>query len=234
MSAHLGTRLPALLRGAAMEHSPARPKTTHSRLLPAQLRPLVTCYGLLERKSGCLRLSKDVPDVVSGGKAQLFRTGETFSQFLQRCRVRARTSKLRNTYARPYTQQEQAAAVVPGIPDARIWADDPAVSSARRSVVVRVSAKQPVVLALSGGGADGAFGASLLAGWSARGTRPQFTIVTGASAGALIAPFAFLDRHTTKHSRACLRRARWRTCSNRRDRRDCSARVFSRQNRCAT
>jgi Patatin-like phospholipase len=92
----------------------------------------------------------------------------------------------------PYTQQEQAAAVVPGIPDARIWADDPAVSSARRSVVVRVSAKQPVVLALSGGGADGAFGAGLLAGWSARGTRPQFTIVTGASAGALIAPFAFL------------------------------------------
>jgi predicted acylesterase/phospholipase RssA len=62
----------------------------------------------------------------------------------------------------------------------------------RRSVVSRVSAKQPVVLALSGGGADGAFGAGLLAGWSARGTRPQFTIVTGASAGALIAPFAFL------------------------------------------
>ena len=53
-------------------------------------------------------------------------------------------------------------------------------------------AKQPVVLALSGGGADGAFGAGLLAGWSARGTRPQFTLVTGASAGALIAPFAFL------------------------------------------
>ena len=52
--------------------------------------------------------------------------------------------------------------------------------------------KQPTALALSGGGADGAFGAGLLAGWSARGTRPQFTIVTGASAGALIAPFAFL------------------------------------------
>ena len=92
----------------------------------------------------------------------------------------------------PYTHQEQAVAVVPGIPDARIWTDDPAVSSVRRSVVSRVSAKQPVVLALSGGGADGAFGAGLLAGWSARGTRPQFTIVTGASAGALIAPFAFL------------------------------------------
>src|SRR5215470_3143890 len=92
----------------------------------------------------------------------------------------------------PYTQQEQAAAVIPGIPGARIWADDPAVVTERRSVVSRVSAKQPIVLALSGGGADGAFGAGLLAGWSARGTRPQFTLVTGASAGALIAPFAFL------------------------------------------
>src|ERR1019366_6164924 len=52
--------------------------------------------------------------------------------------------------------------------------------------------KQPTVLALSGGGAYAAFGAGLLNGWSARGTRPQFTIVTGASSGALIAPFAFL------------------------------------------
>src|SRR5262249_28629647 len=92
----------------------------------------------------------------------------------------------------PYTQQEQAAAVIPGIPGARIWADDPAIATVRGSVVSRVPAKQPVVLALSGGGADGAFGAGLLAGWSVRGTRPQFTLVTGASAGALIAPFAFL------------------------------------------
>src|SRR6516225_3139742 len=92
----------------------------------------------------------------------------------------------------PYTQQEQTAAVIPGIPGARIWADDPAIATVRRSVMSRVPAKQPVVLALSGGGADGAFGAGLLAGWSARGTRPQFTLVTGASAGALIAPFAFL------------------------------------------
>ena len=92
----------------------------------------------------------------------------------------------------PYTQQEQTAAVIPGIPGARIWADDPAIATVRRSVMSRVPAKQPVVLALSGGGADGAFGAGLLVGWSARGTRPQFTLVTGASAGALIAPFAFL------------------------------------------
>jgi hypothetical protein len=93
----------------------------------------------------------------------------------------------------PYTQQEQAEAVIPGIPGARLWADDPAIATGRRSVVSRgVSRVQPTILALSGGGADGAFGAGLLTGWSARGTRPQFTFVTGASAGALIAPFAFL------------------------------------------
>jgi predicted acylesterase/phospholipase RssA len=93
----------------------------------------------------------------------------------------------------PYTQQEQSTAVIPGIPNARLWADDPAtIGTAQRAVESRVALKQPTVLALSGGGANGAFGAGLLSGWSARGTRPQFTFVTGASAGALIAPFAFL------------------------------------------
>ncbi len=48
------------------------------------------------------------------------------------------------------------------------------------------------VLALSGGGAGAAFGAGALVGWTGRGTRPDFEIVTGVSSGALIAPFAFL------------------------------------------
>ena len=48
------------------------------------------------------------------------------------------------------------------------------------------------VLALSGGGATGAFGAGFLNGWSASGSRPPFKLVTGISTGALIAPFAFL------------------------------------------
>lgn len=48
------------------------------------------------------------------------------------------------------------------------------------------------VLALSGGGAGGAFAAGALIGMSRRGDRPQFHVVTGVSAGALIAPFAFL------------------------------------------
>ncbi|MCV3274228.1 patatin-like phospholipase family protein [Roseobacter sinensis] len=50
----------------------------------------------------------------------------------------------------------------------------------------------PNVLALSGGGEDGAFGAGALNGWSAAGGRPDFDLVTGISTGALIAPFAFL------------------------------------------
>lgn len=49
-----------------------------------------------------------------------------------------------------------------------------------------------VLLALSGGGPDGAFGAGLLNGWTDRGDRPQFSIVTGISTGAIVALFAFL------------------------------------------
>jgi len=48
------------------------------------------------------------------------------------------------------------------------------------------------VLALSGGGAGGAFGAGALVGLSRAGRRPEFDLVTGVSTGALIAPFAFL------------------------------------------
>ena len=48
------------------------------------------------------------------------------------------------------------------------------------------------LLAVSGGGENGAFGAGLLCGWSEHGDRPTFELVTGVSTGALTAPFAFL------------------------------------------
>jgi hypothetical protein len=51
---------------------------------------------------------------------------------------------------------------------------------------------QAVFLAISGGGDNGAFAASLLNAWTEAGTRPEFKLVTGISTGALIAPFAFL------------------------------------------
>jgi len=47
-------------------------------------------------------------------------------------------------------------------------------------------------LAISGGAANGAYGAGLLKGWSQTGSRPVFKVVTGISTGAIIAPFAFL------------------------------------------
>ena len=48
------------------------------------------------------------------------------------------------------------------------------------------------LLGISGGGENGAFGAGLLNGWTERGGRPTFFLVTGISTGALSAPFAFL------------------------------------------
>lgn len=46
-------------------------------------------------------------------------------------------------------------------------------------------------LAISGGGADGAFGAGMICAWTDLGTRPEFKAVTGISTGALTAPFVF-------------------------------------------
>jgi len=48
------------------------------------------------------------------------------------------------------------------------------------------------ILCLSGGGSFGAYTAGFLIGWSQRGDRPCFDVVTGISTGALIAPFVFL------------------------------------------
>lgn len=50
------------------------------------------------------------------------------------------------------------------------------------------------ILAISGGGANGAYGAGLLKGWSEEGSRPVFKVVTGVSTGAIIAPLAFLGK----------------------------------------
>jgi Patatin-like phospholipase len=63
-------------------------------------------------------------------------------------------------------------------------------------VAGRLQARNPGepinILALSGGGAGAAFGAGALVGLTLSGGRPQFAVVTGVSAGALIAPYAFL------------------------------------------
>ncbi len=105
-----------------------------------------------------------------------------------------------------------AAAQVPGLADVRYLVGDPrdmarlaedvAATWPRERAWLQSQGKTTRdlppshLLALSGGGDKGAFGAGLLNGWSAAGTRPEFLLVTGVSTGALIAPFAFLGaRH---------------------------------------
>ena len=101
----------------------------------------------------------------------------------------------------PVPENKATIAHIPGIQYGRMWGDmlpdDTDQRLANLKAQIELNAPQtpnrPLdYLALSGGGANGAFGAGLLAGWSEKGDRPVFHIVTGISTGALIAPFAFL------------------------------------------
>src|SRR5215471_2017456 len=86
------------------------------------------------------------------------------------------------------------------IPDARFYVSETkqilnlAVKAAQRRNLARGINATRYFLAISGGGDDGAFGAGLLVGWSDRGDRPEFDVVTGVSTGSLSAPFVFLGR----------------------------------------
>lgn len=86
----------------------------------------------------------------------------------------------------PFKAGEQAIATIPGIPDARFWADSEA---DYMRVLGGIGGDW---LALSAGGEDSAFGAGLLTGLSESGRRPDYAVVTGVSSGALLAPFVFL------------------------------------------
>ena len=93
-------------------------------------------------------------------------------------------------------------AVVLGGSTARMWGDElPGDIEARNELMRKqfgadnennIFYRPASYLALSGGGANGAFGAGFLKGWSESGTRPEINIVAGISTGALIAPYAFL------------------------------------------
>lgn len=97
----------------------------------------------------------------------------------------------------PFTATDQERAVIAGFPDARFWADSPAAflqALPKPSETTGPAAQGPssgAWLVLSTGGEDGAYGAGLLSGWDATGKRPDFTVVTGVSTGALMAPFVF-------------------------------------------
>jgi len=107
------------------------------------------------------------------------------------------TSHKRNPLPEAYGDIAQ----IPYIPDARVWGDTipPGIQERIAEIKEQVREKEPEAkyepvdyLAISGGGANGAFGAGLLVGWTAADNRPEFRIVAGISTGALIAPFAFL------------------------------------------
>ena len=99
----------------------------------------------------------------------------------------------------PETLVEEAE--IPGIPNAREWGDTPLphedvwFAQSEEELQDRYPAlfgQEHHYLAISGGGAKGAFGAGLLKGWTASGARPEFSMVTGISTGSLTAPFAYL------------------------------------------
>jgi hypothetical protein len=91
-----------------------------------------------------------------------------------------------------------------GLPNARFWLDGDIAPLSREWLVMQdrqAAALPPArrgvlppanMLALSGGGDNGAYGAGLMVGWTASGQRPTFNLVTGVSTGALTAPFAYL------------------------------------------
>ncbi|MBR1146226.1 patatin-like phospholipase family protein [Bradyrhizobium sp. AUGA SZCCT0431] len=91
----------------------------------------------------------------------------------------------------PHSVAEASSARVLDLTDLRRYADEPAATF--RQYPAQAMLRGPrTYLALSGGGADGAYGAGVLIGWTETGSRPSFSIVSGVSTGALIAPFAFL------------------------------------------
>ena len=92
-----------------------------------------------------------------------------------------------------YTQIEAAHANLEGYTNIRSYLDTAPVKSDGAAEWVTPAGKQDVnFLAISGGGAGGAFTVGILKAWSETGARPQFDVVTGVSTGALIAPYAFL------------------------------------------
>lgn len=101
-----------------------------------------------------------------------------------------------------FTADEAYRATPPTAADIRFNASDAAAAVAFSNRTQRQLAangdRRVDILAISGGGADGAYGAGVMVGWTQAKTRPTFEVVTGVSTGALIAPFAFLGPHWDK------------------------------------
>jgi hypothetical protein len=102
---------------------------------------------------------------------------------------------------KPLPAELAGKATLPGYQNIRDWGDhfSPVLQRSVETALKKEAApgnplgQAPIrYLSLSGGGMNGAFGAGFLCGWTEQGSRPIFDFVTGISAGALLAPFAFL------------------------------------------
>ncbi len=92
----------------------------------------------------------------------------------------------------PFIGAEQSAATPPGFEHVRWTEGDPALADTLRGTLRPGPDGLLNIIAISGGGANGAYGAGLVSEWTKRGGRPVFQLVTGVSVGALSAPFVFL------------------------------------------
>jgi Patatin-like phospholipase len=135
-----------------------------------------------------------------------FAAASGFAGVLPRCSTPARGPAV------PLGRTTQA--TVLGVPNERFfpfYGTEPmeaeftaAVDRLRRAQGLAPNAILPQVqlLAVSGGGENGAFGAGVLCGWTDYGNRPLFELVTGVSTGALTAPFAYLGSNYDPQLRA--------------------------------
>jgi hypothetical protein len=149
-----------------------------------------------ERRLSKLRFVNSILPAVTLGAALLLAPAlhDAFAQAQRVVVIKKKTAK--TTAAKPkqekeperasFSAEDEGSAAIPGMTDARVWGDSEAQFAALLPQV------QGPWLAISGGGADGAYGGGVLAGWTQSGNRPEFAVVSGASIGALIAPFAFL------------------------------------------
>ena len=91
-----------------------------------------------------------------------------------------------------FSASEQALAQPIGFRDVRFSEESPDLGAAVERALHPDEHGEVRVLAMSGGGANGAYGAGLLYNWIRSGRMPKFQLVTGVSTGALGAPFAFV------------------------------------------
>ena len=116
----------------------------------------------------------------------------TVALFLQACASLPERS--------PLPEDSYAESRILGVPGLRFWSDqdfpftehlsDDSSVEELRAALPGLVGREIHILAISGGGGNGAFAAGLMNGWTASGARPEFNIVTGISTGALIAPGA--------------------------------------------